>query len=59
MKLLRISKLILRFQSAAIMALQEAAESFIVLLLEDVNLCMLYAKRVTVMPSDIFLAKRG
>ena len=47
-----------RFQSTAIVALQEAAENFIVGLFEDVNLLAVYAKRVTVMPRDIRLALR-
>ena len=44
------------FQSTAIAALQEAAENFIVGLFEDVNLLVVHAKRVTVMPRDIMLA---
>ena len=47
-----------RFQSTAIAALQEAAKNFIVGLFEDVNLLVVYAKRVTVMPRDIRLALR-
>ena len=39
-----------RFQSAAIMALQEAAEAYLVGLFEDTNLCAIHAKRVTIMP---------
>ena len=46
------------FQSTAIAALQEAAENFIVGLFEDVNLLVVHAKRVTVMPRDIRLALR-
>ena len=46
------------FQSTAIAALQEAAESFIVGLFEDVNLLAVHAKRVTVMPRVIRLALR-
>ena len=42
-----------RFQSAAIMALQEAAEAYLVGLFEDTNLCAIHAKRVTIMPKDI------
>ena len=48
----------LRFQSAAVMALQEASESYLVGLFEDTNLCALHAKRVTIMPRDMLLAKR-
>ena len=48
----------LRFQSAAIGALQEAAEAYIVGLFQDTNLCAIHAKRVTIMPKDIQLARR-
>ena len=47
-----------RFQSAAVMALQEAAEAYLVGLFEDTNLCAIPAKRVTIMPKDIQLARR-
>ena len=47
-----------RFQSAAIMALQEASEAYLVGLFEDSNLCAIHAKRVTIMPKDIQLARR-
>ena len=47
-----------RFQSTAIAALQEAAENFIVGLIEDVNFLAVHAKRVTVMPRDVRLALR-
>ncbi|KAM4719638.1 histone H3-like centromeric protein A [Anableps anableps] len=48
----------LRWQVFALMALQEAAEAFLVLLLSDANLCAIHAKRVTVFPRDIQLARR-
>ncbi|MXQ99928.1 hypothetical protein E5288_WYG015381 [Bos mutus] len=48
----------LRFQSAAIGALQEASEAYLVGLFEDANLCAIHAKRVTIMPKDIQLARR-
>ena len=47
-----------RFQSAAIMALQEAAEAYLIGLFEDTNLCAIHAKPVTIMPKDIQLARR-
>lgn len=47
-----------RWQSQAIQALQEAAEAFLVHLFEDVNLCAIHAKRVTIMQKDIQLARR-
>ncbi|TYH13847.1 hypothetical protein ES288_A06G172100v1 [Gossypium darwinii] len=48
----------LRFQSSAVAALQEAAEAYLVGLFEDTNLCAIHAKRVTIMPKDIQLARR-
>ena len=48
----------LRFQSHAIMALQEASEAYLTSLFEDTNLCAIHAKRVTIMPKDIQLARR-
>ena len=47
-----------RFQSLAIKALQEASEAYLVGLFEDTNLCAIHAKRVTIMPKDIQLARR-
>jgi histone H3 len=47
-----------RFQSAAVLALQEAAESFMVQMFEDSNLCAIHAKRVTIQPKDLQLARR-
>src|SRR5690349_5215429 len=48
----------LRFQASAVAALQEAAEAYLVGLFEDTNLCAIHAKRVTIMPKDIQLARR-
>jgi histone H3 len=48
----------LRWQSAAVAAMQEATESYVIGLLSDSNLCALHARRVTVMPRDIHLARR-
>ena len=48
----------LRFQGTAMLALQEAAESYLVGLFEDTNLCAIHAKRVTAMPKDLQLARR-
>ena len=47
-----------RFQSSAIMALQEAAEAYLVTLFEDTVLCAIHAKRVTIMARDMQLARR-
>lgn len=48
----------MRFQAAALAALQEAAEAYLVGLFEDTNLCAIHAKRVTIMPKDMQLARR-
>jgi histone H3 len=48
----------LRFQSQAILALQDASEAYLVSLFEDTNLSAIHAKRVTIMPKDIQLARR-
>ena len=47
-----------RFQSQAVLALQESAEAYLVSLFEDTNLCAIHAKRVTIMSKDLQLAKR-
>ena len=47
-----------RFQSHAVMALQEASEAYLISVFEDTNLCAIHAKRVTIMPKDIQLARR-
>lgn len=48
----------LRFQGSAVLALQEASEGYLVNLFEDTNLCAIHAKRVTIMPKDMQLARR-
>ena len=48
----------LQFQLGATGALQEVAEAYIVGLFEDTNLCAIHAKRVTIMPKNIQLARR-
>ena len=48
----------LKFQSTALLALQEAAEAYLVGLFEDTNVCALHAKRVTIQPKDMQLARR-
>lgn len=48
----------LRFQGTAILALQEASEAYLISLFEDTNLCAIHARRVTIMPKDIQLARR-
>ena len=53
---LEVSKYDLHFQASTIVCLQEAAEAYVVGLMEDANLCTIHAKRVTIMPKDIQLA---
>ena len=48
----------LRFQSGALLALQEASESYITGIFEDANLCAIHASRVTLMKKDMDLARR-
>ena len=48
----------LRFKSSAISALQEASEMYLVELFQDTNLGAIHAKRVTIFPKDIQLARR-
>ena len=48
----------LRFKSAAMLAVQEASEAYLVGLAEDTNLCAIHAKRVTAMPKDVQLARK-
>ena len=47
-----------RMQSAAVEAVQEAGEAYLVGLFEDTNLCAIHANRVTIMPRDMQLARR-
>lgn len=47
-----------RFQTSAVLALQEGCEAYLVGLFEDTNLCAIHGKRVTIMPKDIQLARR-
>ena len=48
----------LRFQASALLAIQEAMEAWLVRLMEDMNLCAIHAKRVTVQPRDLKLVRR-
>ena len=48
----------LRFQSTAILALQEASEDYLVKMFNQINLCAIHAGRVTVQTKDIALWRR-
>ncbi|KAJ7137497.1 histone-fold-containing protein, partial [Mycena crocata] len=48
----------LRFCVSAVTALQEAAETYLISVLEDTQACALHAKRITIFPKDMALARR-
>ena len=48
----------LRWTKGALEALQEAAEAYITNLMEDANLLAIHARRYTLQPRDIQLARR-
>ena len=48
----------LRCQAQALIALQEAAEAYLVGVFEDANLCCIHARRVTIRKQDMELARR-
>ena len=47
-----------KFQSTALLALQEASESFLVNMFEQCNMIAIHGKRVTLKPKDILLWRR-
>jgi len=47
-----------RFQSTALLALQEASEDFLVRMFEMVNLIAIHSKRQTIMSKDVYLWDR-
>ena len=47
-----------RYRPGTVALRQEAAEAYLVSLFEDTNLCAIHAKRVTIQPKDIQLARR-
>ena len=53
---MQVDKYNMHFQGCTIICLQEAAEAYIVGLMEDANLCTIHAKWVTIMPKDVQLA---
>jgi histone H3 len=48
----------LRMQSNAVLALQEAADAYLVGLFEDTNLCAVHSNRATILVRDMRLARR-
>ncbi len=53
---LKFGKSNLRMQSTAILALQEAAEYFMVDVFSDTNLCAMHGKHITIMRKEMVLA---
>ena len=51
-------KMDLCFQATALLAIQEAMEAWLVRLMEDMNLCAIHAKCVTIQPKDLKLVHR-
>jgi len=51
-------KIDVRFRADSVLALQEAAEAFLIDLFEDTVLCAVHAKRVTITVKDMWLARR-
>ena len=52
---LEVRRFDMHFQVHVILTLQEAAEAYLVGLLEDANLCVIHTKCITIMPKDIHL----
>ena len=46
------------FQATALLAIQEAMEAWLVRLMEDMNLCTIHAKHVTIQQRDLKLMCR-
>ena len=56
-EILQKEQLWLKIQTSAVLALDEAAEAYLVCLFKDSNLCAIHAKCMTVMPKDMQLAR--
>ena len=46
-----------RWQAAALEAIQEAAEHYLITMFDDANMCCIHRKRVTIEPKDIKLVR--
>ncbi|XAR53975.1 hypothetical protein NMG60_11028940 [Bertholletia excelsa] len=53
-----VSSGVTRWTAEALVAIQEAAEDYLIHLFEDAMLCAIHAKRVTLMKKDFELARR-
>ena len=47
-----------KIQATARLAIHEAAEAYLVWLLEEINICAVHTKGVTILPKDIQLAQK-
>ena len=47
-----------RFQSVAILILQEASEQYLTGVMEETQLCAIHAKRITIMKADMDLVRK-
>ena len=57
-ELAQVEKEGIRFQASAVLAMQEATESYMINLFADTCMCAIHGGRVTIMPRDIQLARR-
>lgn len=48
----------IKYQKAALLAMQEACEAYLVHLFEDTNMCAIHANRTTITVRDMQLARR-
>ena len=51
-------KVNLCFQATALLVIQEVMEALLLWLMEDMNLCVIHAKQVTIQPRDLMLVKK-
>ena len=56
-ELLQLKRSWMKIQASAVMALHEAAEAYLICLMEDSHICAIHAKWITVMPKDMQLAR--
>ena len=57
-EILQLMRMDMCLTPATVLALQEAAEAFLIRLFEDTNLCAIHVKHVTIRPKDMKLALR-
>ena len=57
-ELLQVERSSLKIQAYVVMALHEVSEAYLIWLLEGSHICKIHAKRITVMPKDMQLARQ-